>query len=184
MRYAFCCLVAVFVTALRITSCDADVLTCFGRGAFDINAALDDIANKVELKGLSDVYAPHGALVNKADEQYAVDDHGLPYNGFSVDLDTSQYVDGAGAEHYSAVISKHEGDISIFVARVERGDFDPQNASITITLPSMEYVEIDRFLSDAEMKAHGYTVPHDDEPVPGSSAINVIWFGNCRQSQP
>lgn len=179
MRYILCYFVAVLATALPVI-CHAEVINCFSRGVFDVNAALDDFS-----KGLSfQPYAPHGAQVNDPEDQFSVDENGVPYSGFSVDLDTSQYRERAGEEwSYRAVISKHEDDVSIFVARVVRGDFDPQNLSITITLPSLEFVEVDRFLSLEEMRAHGYSVPQDAETMPGRSAINVIWFGNCRRSE-
>jgi hypothetical protein len=164
---------------LSITCCNAEVLTCFPRGVFDINAALRDTTNG---------YAPHGAQVKEPDDQYTVDAHGLPSDGFSIDLDASQYTEsrsdlGLEYERYPAMVSKHGRDILIFVAGVQRGDFDPQNLSITITLPSMEFVEVDRFLSLEEMNALGYGVSADDETMPGRSAINAIRFGNCRRSE-
>ncbi len=188
MRHAFCCCVALLATALSVTCSSADVLTCFSRGSFDVNVALRDAADGVEFKGLSNAYAPHGAQVRAIEDQYAVDLHGMPYEGFSIDLDIFQYSESTAAalagepEHYPAIISHHGRDISIWVAGVERGDFDPQNLSITITLPSMEFVEIDRFMSLEEMKTLGYSLPPDAETIPGMSAINSIWFGNCRRS--
>src|SRR4051812_621214 len=101
MRYALFCFVAVLAAEMPAI-CDASVLTCFGRGVFDINAALDDSNSGTEFQGLSNVYAPHGAQVIKPDDQFSVDAIGLPYSGFSVDLGTSQYREHAeeGDEHY------------------------------------------------------------------------------------
>jgi len=162
----FVVLVAIF--AHLTGHAHAESYVCFARGILQVESAIDDPQSPVE-------------LVTPGDQFATIE--GLPVLGFRLDIAAQRYLvrpSEDGQSEYTAAVWKTSSDIQAFVSRVQHGEFDPQNVTVTISVASMEYVEVDRFLTRAEMLALGYTLAPDDSPKEPVTQYNVIMFGNCR----